>query len=269
MKLHILSDIHLEFGKWPAAIDVNAIEADISILAGDIAVGLEGLEWALKFNRPVIYVMGNHEFYGQRTMQELWEKARRKVAKTHVHLLENQSVVIAGIRFLGTTLWTDFSVLGTEYQSGYMDSAARDMEDYRSIFVSSRGRKMTEFGFHDKRMGDLLTPKQTLAMHQKGCEFLTSGLGITGARSWHKTIVVTHHAPSVLSLEGKKALNPIDAAYCSHLDHLVKRADLWIHGHTHVAADYRVGQGRVVSNPRGYTGIDTVAEFNPAYLIEV
>jgi len=42
MKLHILSDVHLEFGKWPRNVDVNAIDADVTILAGDIGVGLEG-----------------------------------------------------------------------------------------------------------------------------------------------------------------------------------------------------------------------------------
>jgi len=60
MKIHILSDVHLEFGKWPREIDVNAIDADVTILAGDIGVGLAGLDWALGFTRPVIYVCGNH-----------------------------------------------------------------------------------------------------------------------------------------------------------------------------------------------------------------
>ena len=66
MRIHVLSDLHFEFQKWRNAIDVNEIEADVTVLAGDIAVGLEGVAWALKaFKRPVIYIMGNHEFYGQ------------------------------------------------------------------------------------------------------------------------------------------------------------------------------------------------------------
>jgi len=104
MKPHILSDIHLEFGKWPKNIDVNAIDADVSVLVGDIGIGLDGIDWALTINRPVVYVMGNHEFYGQRPMVELWRKAREKTAGTHVHLLENESMTLNGIRFLGCTL---------------------------------------------------------------------------------------------------------------------------------------------------------------------
>ena len=72
MKIHILSDIHLEFGKWRRTQDVNAIDADVTILAGDIGVGLSGIDWALTFRRPVIYVLGNHEFYGQRPMETLF-----------------------------------------------------------------------------------------------------------------------------------------------------------------------------------------------------
>jgi len=94
MKIHVLSDIHLEFGKWPDAIDINAIDADVTVLAGDIGVGLEGIQWALSIERPVIYVFGNHEFYGQRPMHDLWRKAREKVAGTHVHLLENDAALI-------------------------------------------------------------------------------------------------------------------------------------------------------------------------------
>lgn len=89
MKIHILSDIHLEFGKWRRTEDANAIDADVTVLAGDIGLGLSGLDWALTFRRPVIYVLGSHEFYGQRPMQTLWRKARAKVQGTPVHLLDN------------------------------------------------------------------------------------------------------------------------------------------------------------------------------------
>lgn len=85
MRLHVLSDIHLEFGKWPKHVDINAIVADVTILAGDIGIGLEGMEWVQTINRPVIYIMGNHEYYGQRPMRELLRKARAKCLDTNVH----------------------------------------------------------------------------------------------------------------------------------------------------------------------------------------
>lgn len=285
MKLHILSDVHLEFGKWPKAIDVNAIDADVSILAGDIGVGLEGLEWALTFDRPVIYVMGNHEFYGQRTMTELWRKAREKVADTHVHLLENESILIpdptrAGesIRFLGATLWTDFSAIGPEKQEQCITAAKQSMSDYSAIYVSKRGRAVSEPGYASQHVGDRLTPRKTLSMHYETRDFLEHelarqpdpmGLG----EAWAKTVVVTHHAPSGKSLTYGKPISNGDTCYVSNLDHLAAMADLWVHGHIHVSVDYAIPpggeSGRVVSNPRGYVGHDPVRDFNPALVVTV
>lgn len=281
MKLHILSDIHLEFGKWPKAVDVNEIDADVTILAGDIGVGLEGFQWALAFDRPVIYVMGNHEFYSQRPMNDLWRKAREKVADTHVHLLENEAVFLADpanpgrrIRFLGATLWTDFCAIGPARQEECMDAAGRSMTDYSAIFVSRRGSAPMEPGFTTRHQGDHLTPRKTLAMHHESRNFLEQelrrspdSLGI--GETWDKTVVVTHHAPSALSLTQQQAIEHGDAAYASHLDHLVAEVDLWIHGHTHIAVDYQVGAGRVICNPRGYAGRELVAEFTPGLAVEV
>ena len=64
MKIHYLSDLHLEFGKMPKNYRVPA-GTDVVVLAGDIGVGLAGLHWALlAFDCPVVYVAGNHEHYG-------------------------------------------------------------------------------------------------------------------------------------------------------------------------------------------------------------
>lgn len=283
MKLHILSDIHLEFGKWPKNMDIHAIDADVTILAGDIGVGLQGLEWALSIDRPVIYVMGNHEFYGQRPMTDLWRKAREKVEHTHVHLLENESVQIGNVRFLGCTLWTDFCINGPERQHYMMDHARQVMSDYTSIFVTQRGSRYgpnAAAGLWDvvvpttTRAGDRLTPRKVLSLHHESRDYLEHELArfprnVGESDEWDKTIVVTHHAPSALSLTYQKPASKSDAAYASALDALVEEADLWVHGHTHIPADYRIGSGRVVSNPRGYSGSALVTDFNPAFVVEV
>ena len=269
MKLHILSDIHLEYSNWPDVININDIDADISILAGDIGEGLQGLEWAMTFNRPVIYVMGNHEFYGQRPMPELWQQARKMVANSNVHLLENQSIVIGGVRFLGTTLWTDFKVLGDAYFEDNQRMAYEDIRDFRVIYMSWRDGVGSEHETPSYRTANLLEPHHTIAMHSDSRRFLARELDKPSDISWIRTVVVTHHAPSALSLEEKVAVSPIDAAYASNLDELVNKSELWIHGHTHVPVDYWVGNGRVMSNPRGYVGIEPVIGFNPAFVIEI
>lgn len=270
MKIHILSDIHLEFGKWYRTTDINAIEADVTILAGDIGIGLSGLEWALTFHRPVIYVLGNHEFYGQRPMETLLRKAQAKVQGTHVHLLDNESVVIEGVRFLGATLWTDYGLFGLGRQDIMLEHAQKEMNDFQQIFVSKR-RALRYDEVHGRlsHIGDRFTAHKALALHQERRAFLERELEKGQAEPAQKTVVVTHHAPSTKSLRDGQPTYWLDAAYASRLDDLVERADLWVHGHTPVPLDYRIGRGRVVSNPRGYMGIDEVRGFKPDLMVEV
>ena len=270
MNIHFLSDLHIEIKNPPKGFmsDVERVEADVTVLAGDIDVGLKGLELAFKINRPVIYVMGNHEYYGKRSMSDLLKKMREKTAGTHVHLLENDTVVLDGVRFIGATLWTDFALMQDFVQR--MDAmliAQQQMNDYRVIQL----RRRHEGG------EQMLTPSHALTLHEESRAFIERELALPFEG---KTVVVTHHAPSKesvdqRSMEGegavRKALADMgcDSAYASHLDHLVERADLWIHGHTHVSLDYQIGKGRVVSNPRGYGGIAEVAGFNPVRIVEV
>jgi hypothetical protein len=107
MKLHVLSGLHTEFGHF----DLPETDADIVVLTGDVGLGRGGLEWLLKqwLDKPVIYVPGNHEFYGHDI--SLIERLRSN-ASPDVHVLDNQSVVIEGVRFLGSILWTDFQLFG-------------------------------------------------------------------------------------------------------------------------------------------------------------
>ncbi len=88
MRLHILSDLHLEFEPFTPP----AVESDAVILAGDVSTGRNGVKWALKAfaDRPVIYVLGNHEFYGQK-LQKLVADLKGMARGTNVHLLENES----------------------------------------------------------------------------------------------------------------------------------------------------------------------------------
>lgn len=199
MKLHILSDLHFEFQKWPARIDVNEIDADLTILAGDIGVGLQGIQWALDhFRRPVIYVMGNHEYYGQRPMAKTLEKAKRKCAETYVHLLDD-----------------DFALFGIEKREAMMANARKTMTNYIVIYGVRRGR-VSEPGVSLRRQGDLITPQTALALREKGRQFLEKQFAITenaDGNAWKATVVVSHHAPSARSLVNPLARSPDDAAY--------------------------------------------------------
>jgi predicted phosphodiesterase len=107
MKLHILSDIHIEF----APFQIPETDADVIITAGDIGVGLEGVLWAKEQykNKPVIYVPGNHEYY----QHDISLIDQLKASSTeNVRILDNEMCIIDDVRFLCATLWTDFALYG-------------------------------------------------------------------------------------------------------------------------------------------------------------
>ena len=129
MKLHILSDLHLGF----APFERPRTEADVVVLAGDIARPREAVTWAMEFDRPVLYVAGNHEFYGgsiEGTLAEL----KRLCEGTNVHLLDDSELALGGVRFLGTTLWTDFGLFGAgERKAAAMAESTRFLRDFSRI----------------------------------------------------------------------------------------------------------------------------------------
>jgi len=61
MRVHIVSDLHREFGYN----DINLKLADVLVLAGDTDLGVKGISWlkSLSLDIPIIYVLGNHEYY--------------------------------------------------------------------------------------------------------------------------------------------------------------------------------------------------------------
>ena len=272
MKIHYISDVHLEFGNWPRRWPLADLDCDVHVLAGDIAIGLAGLDWSLRsFKRPVVYIAGNHEFFGQRPMKLFWEKARAKVAGTHVHLLENEAMVIEGVRFLGATLWTDFCLFGRARRIELMNHCAQRMTDYQRIYLATRrGRRQIEPRGPD-RPGDRLTTTHVLNLHEASVAYLQALLAVPHDGP---TVVTTHHAPHPRSLLYQEPSAKIDAAYASDLTRhgLLDRPlapTLWIHGHTHVAADYEVGATRVVCNPRGYVGDALVEGFDPGRIVQI
>lgn len=277
MKLHVITDIHLEFHKWRRTWDLSTINCDAHVLAGDIGNGFLGLDFALqKFTRPVVYVAGNHCFYNQRPMQDWWRKARAKVAGSHVHLLENESVILGGTRFLGCTLWCSYKLFGEDRQEELGRLAEKKSNDFANIFLTRRGPINGDadpyaFGVTRRRSGDRLTWKKVAEMHERSREFLEVELGKKSG-DWNTTVVVTHHAPSSNGIEDPASPVDLDAAYASNLDHLIAKSDLWIHGHVHRACEYQGKHGgRVIENARGYedSGPDSVHGFRWNLVVEV
>jgi Icc-related predicted phosphoesterase len=248
MRLHILSDLHLEF----APFELPKVEADVVILAGDVHPGFLGLKWIQENIRevPVIYVMGNHEFYGK-DIPKLTLELKERTQGTNVHVLENDSIEIGGVRFLGATLWTDFELNG-DLTAGQAE-AAFQMTDYRRIRLAPQYSKFR--------------PRDSRRMHLETVEWLKEQ---AAAHSTTKKVVVTHHAPSRRSIKSQWQHHPLNPSYASNLDALIENSNarLWIHGHIHHCSDYMVGATRVLVNPRGYPD-ECIKEFNPLLVVEI
>lgn len=249
MKLQVYGDIHTEFEPF----DAPRTEADVIVLAGDIGVDRGGLDFAadLAARCPVIYVAGNHEFY-RSALPELSDQLRAEAHSRGVHFLENEAVVIDGVRFLGCTLWSDFALFGEEHRIEAMAFAQIGMTDYRVIRKSPA---MTR-----------LAPRDTIAVCRRSVDWLRREL----AGDAPPTVVVTHHAPSIRSIPERFMDDLLSAAFASGFDELVESsgAALWIHGHTHHCVDYRIGNTRVVSNQRGYPE-EPVDEFSLEGIFEI
>ncbi len=249
MRLHILSDLHQEFRPYQP----REVEADVIILAGDTNTGLNGIRWAQKAfpNKPVVYIAGNHEWYGKNYHSHL--KRMREAAKdSNVHFLENDVFEIDGVAFLGATLWTDLNYLGNVPLA--MVDVRKGMNDFVKIRIEPDYRK--------------LRPSDLVPIHQKTRAWLGQ---VLKRYAGQKTVVVTHHAISRKSVPEMYANDPCQPAYTSELtgfilDHPSK---LWIHGHIHVAFDYTIGDTRVRANPRGYPGETENNGFNPDLVMEV
>ncbi|MCC6195804.1 MAG: metallophosphoesterase family protein [Burkholderiales bacterium] len=253
MKLHILSDLHLSVGGLPHPRP----DADVVILAGDIARPREAVAWARGFDKPVLYVPGNHEFYGgsiEGTLAEL----HRQCAATRVRVLDDAEIVIGGVRFLGSTLWTDFRLFDSEERRAASKAEARRMvRDFSRITLGGRDNRT-------------FTPEDSAALFDRRAAWLDARLS---APHDGQTVVVTHHAPSPRSIHPRFADSLLNAAFVSDAERLIgaDRVALWIHGHTHDSFDYRVNGTRVVCNPRGYAmvGVNENACFDPDLVIEV
>jgi len=248
MKVQLLSDLHLEFENFT----YPKVACDVVILAGDIHTKTQGIQWAMESvpDTPVIYVMGNHEYYGK-TYPKLIDAAKELAKGSNVHVLENEVLTLGNVNFLGCTLWTDFEIYGDPRIVGYHCQQA--MNDYRKI------KKLP--GYSKIRSIDVAR------IHKESKAWLAKELE---ARKSQKNVVISHLGPSLKSVATEFQDDLTTAAYVSQLESFIEKytPSYWLHGHMHNNSDYQIGECRVLCNPKGYFGEENPA-FKPTAVFEI
>lgn len=249
-RIHIVSDLHLNHYNTRSPMAAFATESDIAIVAGDISVPdtvVADLQHMLPNARHIVFVAGNHEHYNGLDMSVGHQRMREDAEDTNgrVHFLENESVVIEGVRFIGATLWTDYNLYDTPAESKAY--AAKGMSDH--WLIMDKGQ---------------FTPDKAALRHITSKYYIESELAKNFAGD---TVVITHHCPSSRSIAPHYAGSPLNPAFASKCDTSIKHCKLWVHGHTHSSFNYKVKSGaRVVCNPAGYPDYHGTLEnpgFNP------
>jgi predicted phosphodiesterase len=260
--LAVLSDVHLEIrriqisrmGMSESGVEealaamgkhaaLRAADADLVIIAGDLASGGDGIAWAETAfaPKPVVYVAGNHEFY-RHEIDPLLRELHRLASRTrNVRFLENEQVSFAlqgqALRVLGCTLWTDYQLYGRARRAEMMHAAAHGLLDHRRIRSPS---------------GKFYRPDEALARHETSRTWLGAKLALPFAGI---TVVATHHAPLAVAIAPRFAsdvLSPAFASDCADLLHYAPAA--WVFGHTHYNFDRQLGATRLFSYQWGYPG---------------
>jgi hypothetical protein len=271
VKIQLLSDLHLE--SHPALRPRPAPGAELLVLAGDIGsyqrgsrlteddFGLERLSPAGGWPVPVLYVPGNHE-YDNLDFDATHERLQRLCERLGITWLEREVRVFGDVRFVGTTLWSDFDAL--PLAPGQPEptltallrarhKAFRAANYYLEKAATLRhGRPMLAEGWREEALLCQAWLRQALAQPFDGT-----------------TVVVTHFAPSLRSADPRYGLTPGTAGFCNSLDPLLAQAQFWLHGHLHCAHDY-VEQGcRVIANPLGYASKGEQDAFREDFVVNV
>jgi predicted phosphodiesterase len=277
MRIQLISDLHLE--NYPDYVPQAAPDIDVLILAGDIGSYQAGSrltsdDFGLRRFSPrslgsewprVFYIPGNHEFDGLE-FDATYQKLRDTCDGLGIEWLERETITVGAVRFIGTTLWSDFEALAKS-QSTMTEQMKALEKAYRAAnFYLS---KNTTF----KDGAPMLAEDIRLLAHE--CQrWLRDALASPFDGS---TVTVTHFAPTLQSADPRYGMTPGTAGFCNSLDDLLPLSDVWMHGHLHCANDF-VASGiadgepyscRVIANPRGYPEKGEDKAFRERFVVEI
>jgi len=253
MKIRLLSDLHTEFRlPYKTASFSNYKGEDVLVLAGDIASGSTNVIEVLKFFKAqgfphVIYVPGNHEYYGT-SFEDFNSKIEEKCENlSGIHCLRRDCIEIDGVVFIGATLWTNF-----RNDLMAMSLARKSIADFKYIRDFSTNDAKAEY-FMDV---DFINRK-TFKHQDKKC------------------VVVTHFLPTDECISPRfrdPRFSDLNPYFANDLEDMIKKFNdvTWLFGHTHDAVDKVCGTTRLVCNPHGYyNAMNDGIGFDPFKTIEI
>lgn len=255
MLIRYLSDVHLEYRKpsdgYLDLAHLNTDKDSILILAGDIGSGASVLDWFKELSprfRHILYVSGNHDYWDYEKI-ELDERLDFLCNQLpNVDFLNNQSLIIDEVEFIGSTLWADFD--GQNQQT--INQALKIIPDFKRIKIGK----------------DFITPQMMIAEHSKSKDFIFSALQ---SSQQSKRVVITHYLPSFQSIDPKFADSPLNGYFATALDDRILETapQIWIHGHTHASCDYLIGSTRILCNPYGYLHLELNQKYDQTAVVEL
>ena len=286
MNIQLLSDLHLESN--PQFMPVPAPGADVLVLAGDIGsyqsgsallaagdedFGLQRFSPLRGWPTPVLLVPGNHEYDGL-DFELAHERLQASCRRWGITWLEREVLALDGVRFVGTTLWSDFDALGPLAGQPLPEKIPAHFSHPNSPYtrqLKARDKAFRAANYYLRKTGTTRLGEPWLAAPMRA-QALACQDWLSAALSTPfdgPTVVVTHFAPSLRSADPRYGQVPGTAGFCNALDHLLPQAQLWLHGHLHCPSDYQVGGCRVVANPLGYAHKNEQFTFQAQQIISV
>lgn len=333
LRVQIASDLHSEMWHlsrfYPKSYLMETVvnpAAPVLALLGDIGCpALSEQTWedyqtflALQASRfeLVLVLAGNHEYYSSAhpcplTVAGIRSRIRQLCGSLgpHVVFLDDQAVLVNGVRIAGSTLWTnvtkeararvqesvsDYSLIFTETTATAAAAGTAASTTPPALSSSSSSSSLAagpashsiqmpmamEGGDYAAAAQDVrrVTIEDTIHWHHSAVSFL-SQQAREAKRSKQRMLVLTHHAPTFQNSSAPAyEHSPIGSAFCTSLEHMMDwggSSDFsticaWAFGHTHWVCDHKLHGVRIVSNQHGYAHSDANdIVYDPEFVMEL
>jgi predicted phosphohydrolase len=251
MTIQYASDLHLEFAQNKEYIKKNPIRplGDILILAGDIMPmqlveqHADFWDYVASHFEATYWLPGNHEYYGNDISERMGSFCID--IRPNVHLVNNHLVVIENTQFIFSTLWSRISVENQWY-------VQQTMNDFHTI----------------RDQGARLSAARYNQLHSECLAYITQQLENAAAA---KTVVATHHIPTLMNYPEQYRGDALNEAFASEQYELIERLqpDYWLYGHHHTnTPDFSIGNTKMLTNQLGYVQYAEHSTFRTGCVLE-